>query len=626
MPFTISAATASSTQFTAAKALTDVRPIYVFAPQGYLTTTLTASLSATAVSIAGTSFASFPASGFVVIDGEYIYYSSRTATFLTIPETFGRASLATVAAAHANASTVRIAYVFSSGPIAGRESNTDVRQYLAPPDGLAQKVRVEDGTSELGTANFQIADEAEYVTALITANSFALRDKLARFMIGFQTIMESDYKVLGTLRTRELKLDSTLTRYRWSCMDLQRALRERIQFGETTTTVAMTAGSPATGGNLAVASIANLAASGYVRIDDELISYASISGLSLVNITRASLSSTAATHSNGAQVSEIYAVQGNPIDLLLKFMLTSAGTGVNSFYDSLDTTKGLGIDMGLIDIVGFEEQRDAYFGTFEFLFYLTRDDMEDFKKWAEQEINRCLPGRFIVKANGQLSYRIAAPILQATSPAELSESNIVGLPEWDLGEANVINDITIKYDYDLLQDKFMQAKYQLNASSQSKHGEGRKLSIESKGIRSSLSGTNITTKVFSYYDHRFAEPAPEAHCEIRTSDIGLDVSNGALFSHKQIPNLTTGRRGVASKQMEIAEATINYDKGTTKLLLRDLNQTGKYGAIAPTLGLVDPVSAFPDYNAASDAEKRYGFIAVTATEKMVNGDPPTVIV
>ena len=626
MTYVISAPGNEATEFTAAKALTDVRPVYVFAPQGYLTTTLTASINATATSIVGSSFASFPTTGWVVIDGEYIYYSSRNGTTLTVPETQGRASLSTVRAAHANGSTVRVAYAFSSAPIAGRESNSDVKQYLAPPDGLAQKVRIEDGTSELGTANFVLSDQAEWITSLIASNSFAFRDRYARVLMGFQTITEDKYKVIGTMRTREIKLDSTLTRYRWSCIDLQRALRDRIQFGETTLPAAITSGSPANGGTLTVTATTNFASAGYVRVDDEIIQYTAKTATTFTGITRAALSTTADDHSADAGASEVYSVQGNPIDLLLKFMLTSAGDGTNSFYDSLDTTKGLGIDYGLIDIAGFESQRDAFFNGYQFLFYLQRDDMEDFKKWAEQEINRCIPGRFVIKANGQLSYRVAAPLIQSTTPVEVDEDNLIGFPEWDLGGQNVINDITIKYDHDILQDKFLVARYQLNASSQSKHGEGRKLTIESKGLRSSLSATTIADKVFDYYDHRFAEPAPEARCDIRTSDIGMEVANGALFSHKQIPNLTTGRRGVTGKQMEIAEASIDYNRGTTKVLLRDLNQTAKYGAIAPNTDLDDGVSAFPDYNAASAAEKRYAYIAVTGTEEMSNGDPATVII
>ena len=82
-------------------------------------------------------------------------------------------------------------------------------------------------------------------------------------------------------------------------------------FGQTTTIPsAITAGSPANGGNLGVADASVLAASGRIQIDSEYVNYTSKTGNTLNNITRGAIGSTAADHSGGATVYKIDRFKG----------------------------------------------------------------------------------------------------------------------------------------------------------------------------------------------------------------------------------------------------------------------------------------------------------------------------
>ncbi len=63
----------------------------------------------------------------------------------------------------------------------------------------------------------------------------------------------------------------------------------------------------------------------YVRIDDEIIQYKSLSGNTLVTVTRGALGTTAASHDDGANVETLIGLEGDAMVLALKLMLS----GVN---------------------------------------------------------------------------------------------------------------------------------------------------------------------------------------------------------------------------------------------------------------------------------------------------------
>ncbi|MDB4311896.1 hypothetical protein N9937_00560 [bacterium] len=668
---------ALSTALSAAKDKDEIPAVYLIAVEGYITTTLSAGITAAETSIQTASVADFPSSGILKIGDEYIYYSSNSttsgaldtenkrrsaafrkpfmtalpvpdgsidandrkhaarlyrATFggsgtgFTVPTSLGRGSLGSTAAAHDSGATVRVVYVFNSAPVAGRESNTAFRMLLDPPKGVSQKVFIEEGRTELGTLGFMVQDEDEQVTGIITANSFAFRNKLVRFMMGTEEIQEHEYAVMNLMQIKEVKQDNTLARYQFTANDLQRSLKERISFGNTKNTSDITDSSPANGETLNIDSTTGFASVGYVRINDEIIQYTAKTASTVTGITRAADGTTAAEHSAGDDASEVVIIQDNPINLVLKFMLTQEGDASNGVWDVLDSTKGLGISQSLLVVSDFTKERDDYVPTRQYKFVLEADDMDDFLGWAQEQIMKTIPASFITKGTGQLSMKVSTPAVSTSDPKQISESQIKGNPQWNLGARNVINEIEVAYDWHTISGKFTQKLIQINASSQAKHGQARNLIIEAKGIRTSLDASTIAQRIIDFFDHRFSEPAPDATLIADFSDLDVETGDIILFSHEEVPNLKTGVRGVVDLPMEVAERTHDYKKGQVKIVARDINRGGKYGSIAPTLGIEDTGSAFPDYTAASARERRYAFIADTSTELMSNGDAATLII
>jgi len=74
------------------------------------------------------------------------------------------------------------------------------------------------------------------------------------------------------------------------------------------------------------------------------------------------------------------------------------------------------------------------------------------------------------------------------------------------------------------------------------------------------------------------------------------------------------------KAFHILEASEKFDKAGRFILQYTMQNTRTSGICA----IVGP-DTLPDYTAASEAQRRYGFISATATERMSNGDPPYII-
>jgi hypothetical protein len=75
----------------------------------------------------------------------------------------------------------------------------------------------------------------------------------------------------------------------------------------------------------------------YIRIDDEIMRVDSIDSNTQLTVTRAQLNTVASTH-DLTEAESFYRLQGKPLDLALKVMLSKEG---NQYFESLDTPKSI---------------------------------------------------------------------------------------------------------------------------------------------------------------------------------------------------------------------------------------------------------------------------------------------
>lgn len=90
----------------------------------------------------------------------------------------------------------------------------------------------------------------------------------------------------------------------------------------------------------------------YVRIEDEIIEYTSISGLVLNGCVRGSLGTTAVAHDDESAVESFYVLEGNAMDLALKLMLSDADQ--TPYLSSFEATSvGITDSEAIDDIIWF---------------------------------------------------------------------------------------------------------------------------------------------------------------------------------------------------------------------------------------------------------------------------------
>lgn len=82
----------------------------------------------------------------------------------------------------------------------------------------------------------------------------------------------------------------------------------------------------------------------FIRVDDELIEYTGITGNSLTGVTRGALGTTATTHDDEVDAVSFYRLEGKPIDVALKMMLS----GGEEFFSSQSTTRFNQVDPNLV--------------------------------------------------------------------------------------------------------------------------------------------------------------------------------------------------------------------------------------------------------------------------------------
>ena len=80
---------------------------------------------------------------------------------------------------------------------------------------------------------------------------------------------------------------------------------------------------------ISVTETTGMAASGYILIDDEIITYSSLSGTTLVTVARGAYGTLKASHSQGAKITRVYRYFGNPFDIMEE-ILTDAGIGFDA--------------------------------------------------------------------------------------------------------------------------------------------------------------------------------------------------------------------------------------------------------------------------------------------------------
>ncbi|MFN8741540.1 MAG: hypothetical protein ACK5YR_16565 [Pirellula sp.] len=536
-------------------------------------------------------------------------------------------------------------------------------------------------TTTISSFTFSIVDISQIITSVVLGDAANLIGQEVRIWLGRSNFSGnpnldmpfSDYYELP--RTYIKKIDHSENAYNFTSTEqTERMDREIFAFTSALGADILAATTIITMRD----SLSGFPSSGFLKIDDEFLSY---SAIDLVNnrftgVVRGELGTMPADHALNTNAFFVQTITDNPLNIILKLLISGGGGGT---YDVLQS--GLGISNTLIDIAEIEALRDELFLLDQFTLSLYQ--ISSALKYIEKEL--LLPNdlRFTTSINSKLTLAALNRAKFVEEDDIINHSTMTKFPKWSLDGNKVSNYIEINWEYIEATKLYNKKTIFQDATSISAYGK-QVLTYSFKGITSALNGQDIINNFGTRILSRLSLPTPEI--EVTTQlDKSLQTIGGKSYL---VSNLIPAANGTLnfSSDLEIVSRSINHQQGEAKFKLAFTSYTNiRSGFIAPSdlfiaktsqsvlsialgRGLyykvgwkmrlwnnttqvyeADPVNTiidivsdtiffqnawtttitvpnnfrmrFADYDDAVDSEKRYGFIS-TGVSNFPDGQPP----
>lgn len=321
-------------------------------------------------------------------------------------------------------------------------------------------------------------------------------------------------------------------------------------------------------------------ASGLIKIDDEFISYAS---LDLVNnrfngCIRGEKNSIPAEHDQGATIFLVTELIDNPVNVLLKCLVSSGGGGI---YDVLPD--GAGVDDSLINVTKFEEIRDEFFvgQSYTLLLY----GIDNILNYLEEEILYPNELRIISDNTSKISLIILNRKIFDDAQPVIGHDSMTKQPNYDVSDSEIINVVEVEYDFSEGTGKYRKLIVLEDADSIADFGKRDALSLKLKGVQEASNGAIIATDIGQRFLNRFSYPKPEI-----SFNTHLDKSLILLGDKPEVISNTlpsdTGELNFA-ESLEVIERGVNWKTGDVKFKVAFTSFTGiRECYLAPSDSLV----------------------------------------
>jgi hypothetical protein len=322
-------------------------------------------------------------------------------------------------------------------------------------------------------------------------------------------------------------------------------------------------------------------ASGLIKLNDEFISYES---LDLVNnrfsgCVRGEENSTPAAHEGGDEIFLVTEVQGNPVDLILQFLISSGGGGS---YDVLPD--GAGIDESLVDIESFEEVRDEFFLDQDYRFLVF--GVENILDYLEREILFANELRIVSNSTAKLALTVLNRRIFDVDFPVINNDSIKKQPGYEVSDSDVFNVVRIEYGYNYVTEKYLGLVTLTDEDSITDFGRRELTTIKLKGISNDSDGLTIATNIAQRFLTRFSYPKPEISINTHMDKSLISLGEKIQLYSTQIPNPNTGDLNFVDT-LEVLERGINWKTGDVKFKLGYTSFTGiKECYMAPSDSIV----------------------------------------
>jgi hypothetical protein len=323
-------------------------------------------------------------------------------------------------------------------------------------------------------------------------------------------------------------------------------------------------------------SIADFPASGFLHVDNEFMSYSSKNDgtKTFLGVTRGEFNTTPSEHSDNADIELADYLTGNPLDIILKLLISGGGGGA---YDTL--SDGLGITNTLIDIDEIEDLRDNLFDDVEFglAFYGITNAL----KFIEKELLEPNNLRFAYSRNSKLTLVVLNKAQFVPHADIIDEDSLSKSPQTIINDNKIVNQIQVDWDYDEDTGQFQNRSAYTDDDSISAYGLKTPLNFQFKGIKEDLAGQDLVDAFANALLSRLSFPTPEISCTTHIAKSLLNIGDKTRLETSQIPN-STGRLNYA-EELEVISRAINYQTAEVTLKLAYTSFTGTRSCyIAPS--------------------------------------------
>ena len=428
-------------------------------------------------------------------------------------------------------------------------------------------------TTTISTFSFRILDKDDIVTSLVGGDAADLIKAEVRIYLGRsgRNMDFADYFALPV--TYISKCDHSDNSYVFSSSEQTERMDKPIYDSTSALSVDILAGTSIWSMR---DDVTNFPDSGFLKIDNEFVSYA---GKDLVNnrftgVIRGELNSVPAAHNAFTVCSLVETVTDNPLNILLKILISGGGGGV---YDTLQS--GLGIDESLIDIADIESLRDDQFSGRQFT--LSLYEIDSALKLLETEILMPNNLRLTNSINSKVTLALLDKARFVSEADIIDDDTITKFPKWSIDGAKITNIIEVRWDYKEGTNVWQKRNEFRDEDSIALYGPQKSLKFDFKGIKATLDGEEIVTDFGSRLLARLSTPTPEIQVTTQIDKSLQTIGDKAYLKSSKIP-APDGTLNFAS-DVEIISRSINQSTGdvTFKLAFTSFT-TIRSGFIAPS--------------------------------------------
>lgn len=335
-------------------------------------------------------------------------------------------------------------------------------------------------------------------------------------------------------------------------------------------------------------------ASGYIRIDDEIIGYTGKVSTAFTGCTRGQFDTIGSTHSHDAKIQLCYVQSSaNVVDIIDDILQTHVGIATTS-----------------IDSTGFTAEKNQWLPAFIFTGIVSKP--EKASKLLTELQEQSMSNLWWSEEDQKVKFKVLAPPApNLNTITEINDDEHIADINVNYNEESRISRTVIYFNLDTTGDLTKPEHYanahisiDINSESSNEYNENAIKTIYSRWIKTSA----IPSVLASRFLRRFRNPAKKVSIILELKDSGIKTADVIAMTADQIVGIdgaaVSKQRYQVTKKQQKSPGKFNYE-------LLDTAWIKNYGFIAP--------AGQADWDSASTTEKLYAYIC-DSNEKLGAAD------